>query len=233
MITNPLCTRCVGAPVRERPILFSAPMVRAILEGRKTQTRRVMKPQPLGAPPKIGCHELDGGRYGFFDEERDFACPYGAPGDRLWVKETWQARIQTSHECDEWYLCDGPPRELRDRFGDPEIEYKATSPGLGPWRPSIFMPRWASRITLEVVSVRVERLHDISEEGAIAEGIKRGEYQGEPVHWRNYLATSPVDLCASPIESYRSLWESINGLGSWDANPWVWVVEFERCREAA
>ncbi len=225
----------VAPTVRERPILFSAPMVRAIQEDRKTQTRRVAKP---GKRPSLlngewsDSYVLDPGNREWLMRD----CPYGAPGDRLWVKETWQAWVQTSHEGDEWAPCEGPPRELLDRYGNPDVEYKATSSSLGPWRPSIFMPRWASRITLGIVSVRVERLHDISLEDAIAEGIERGRdfFMGQIQcsMWKDYLAEGAW-FTDDPIASFRSLWESINGLGSWDANPWVWVVEFERCREAA
>lgn len=172
----------------ERPILFSAPMVRAILDGTKTQTRRVVKNKPYtGEPAK---------------------CPYGAAGDFLWIREKWQ--------------------RLRDAAGRQIVEYCA-----GPflldvethkrWHPSIHMPRWASRITLEVTGVRVERLQDISESDAIAEGIERNVFNDE---WSGYGQFHGAAL--TPKGSYRALWESINGPGSWDANPWVWVVEFTR-----
>lgn len=183
--------------MKERPILFSGEMVRAILEGRKTMTRRVIKPQPAGewaAPGKT-------------------ACPYGQPGDRLWVRETWRKTNWT----------DEPNR------GEWRVFWRATekedSRNNGLWRPSIHMPRWASRILLEVVSVRVERVQDISEEDARAEGV---EWQNERPCWVNYLDRE--DWSPTARDSFRTLWDSINakrGYG-WDANPWVWVVEFKK-----
>jgi len=177
--------------MKERPILFSGPMVRAILEGRKTQTRRVVKPQPAHIPGIGTVLNIDTitGR----------ACPYGNPGDRLWVREAWAHR--------RWMLGDASP--------NPTTVYRADGEdlkGCARWRPSIHMPRWASRIALEVVSVRVERLQDISEEDAKAEGID----------W--------VIGYRSRIPLFSALWERINGLGSWNANHWVWVVEFKRRR---
>jgi len=165
--------------MKERPILFSGPMVRAILEGRKTQTRRIVKPQPL----------RDRGVMAFNDGEHpQMRCPYGKPGDRLWVRETWCPDVE--------------PYTFRYKAdGDEPLER---------WRPSIHIPRWASRITLEVVSVRVERLQNISEDDALAEGI------------------TLVERGTSPVDQFNKLWESINGPGSWEANPWVWVVEFKR-----
>ena len=188
--------------MKERPILFSAPMVRAILAGQKTQTRRVVKPQP--DPGCVGHFGL--GNPFVRTAERNVGCPYGQPGDRLWVRETWREFIDS--EC-----VDGVRHELgRD------VLYRADGDSSKfAWRPSIFMPRWASRINLEVVHVRVEKLQDISEADAIAEGAPGG-HGSIP----GYL------YAATPHEHYRHIWESINGTGSWDANPWVWVVEFKR-----
>ena len=178
----------------ERQIIFSAPMVRAILSGSKSQTRRVVNPSHRA--------QIDLSR-----------------GDRLWVRETWQAidgnelalRIMTEpHPSRGW------------------IEYAATVPeGHEPpprWRPSIHMPRWASRITLEVTGVRVERLQDISEADALAEGIAR-HADGNGFHIEDGMHYSD-----DPRESFASLWDSINGHGSWDANPWVFVIEFKRIK---
>lgn len=224
--------------MKERPILFSAPMVRAILAGQKTQTRRVVKPQ--GAHHLFPFLDLPGnptGEWAWCSSShvvsRHIHCPYGQPGDRLWVKETW-ADLTETHGArwerfnDEtrryergvdpfvWYRADG---DLSDK-GDGNIHY-------APWRPSIFMPRWASRIQLEVVSVRVERLNDISEDDCWAEGIV------EVMHLLDNFSQAEMakrlGLCledAKPL--YAQFWESINGTGSWDANPWVWVVEFRR-----
>lgn len=199
--------------MKERPILFSAPMVRAILAGNKTQTRRVVKHQPssqgFDGPPVFNSAFGDYGYPG----QRGVRCPYGMPGDRLWVREAWRA------------FSDGG---LYEEPGT-EVDYRATpaswaAASNAPWKPSIHMPRWASRITLEITGILVERLQEISEADAIAEGIER--INGAP-HWawKDYSGNGQ-DL--SPVFSYQSLWESINGPGSWEANPWVWVVEFKR-----
>lgn len=198
--------------MKERPILFSAPMVQAILDGSKTQTRRVVKPQPSS-----------GDHFGFDDKQRLqvpawyglwlLACPYGQPGDRLWVRETWAA---PDHGAQLGF----DVLAFRATHSDSEI------PG-GRWRPSIHMPRWASRITLEVTGVRVERLQDISEADAMAEGVWRtvsGHYSYGDEYNPSY---------ATACDAFRGLWESINGPGSWEANPWVWVVEFKRLEGGA
>jgi len=231
--------------MRERPILFTAAMVRSLLLGTKTQTRRVAK----------GFNYVSSGGAPLNMKENDIQpvpCPYGQPGDRLWVRETWAyfdpdgsgEDYDSDHNDDgkagpcgvyrAEMLQDGHP--LRD-YWRRRIAYKATFAeqkyGMGPvgpskWRPSIHMPRWASRITLEVTGVRVERLLDISEADAIAEGIERADdFFGCPC-WKCYGEDADVVAPDDPIGSYRSLWESINGPGSWDANPWVWVVEFRR-----
>lgn len=225
--------------MKERPILFSAPMVRALLDGTKTQTRRVVKPPggyrwldlAAGTMTNTGGHKMH--RY-------DLTAPYGQPGDRLWVRETFY--------CDNafypngvgvnclWREVDGqrvavPVEEQRAEMlaedmyyradGDPEFECPE---GPTPWRPSIHMPRWASRIDLEITDVRMERLQDISESDAIAEGIERnwsGELSIGPngygsegwvpdCGWRHYLNSMDGDPAYTPEESYRSLWDSIN-----------------------
>lgn len=197
--------------MKERPILFSGLMVRAILEGRKTQTRRVIKPQPecLQDVQAIQYHLATGeplivGR----------GCPYGKPGDRLWVRETWNAWRQSNLEHNEWDTCDCAPSEIPERYGAVKLEYAATSQSVGPWRPSIHMPRWASRITLEIESVRGERLQDISNEDCWNEGMCD--------------ATNP-ELKANR-KWFFELWESINGPGSWDLYQWVWVIEFKEVK---
>jgi hypothetical protein len=200
--------------MKERPILFSAPMVRAILAGTKTQTRRVVKPQPPGtvlSPTMVARDAAAPSGYSFISDEYDdmlLTCPYGAPGDRLWVRETW-GRDQADNGGDRhWnrivYRAD-PGEQALDN-GTPV-----------PWKPSIHMPRWASRITLEVTGVRVERLQDISVADAMAEGVVEVN--------ENLRGLEP---CMEWRYAYEDLWESINGAGSWDANPWVWVVEFKR-----
>jgi hypothetical protein len=185
--------------IRERPILFSAPMVRALLAGTKTQTRRIAQPKRSIEP--------------MTDE-----CPYGQPGgDRLWVRESWRA--DAAYDA-------MPPRDIP---AGSQVWYEADTglPGLrglvrqGKLRPGMFMPRWASRITLEVTEVRVERLQDISEADALAEGIVPG-YGGFGLPDGSHFHA------ADPRESYFSLWEAINGRASVEANPWVWAVSFRR-----
>lgn len=207
--------------MKERPILMSAPMVRAILDGTKTQTRRSVKGvqrnncMTLRKATKtragLETHVMDAPSHGL--------CPYGQPGDRLWVKETF---------IDDHKNFPGAPIRYVYRADHPEGI-------LGPgWTPSIFCTRAASRITLEVVSVRVERLQDISEADAKAEGIESSQIvsgrKREPMMWRDYSQgrRDPFEDFSSPVDSYRTLWESINGAGSWAANPWVWAVEFRR-----
>jgi len=192
-----------------RPILFSSAMVRALLDGSKTQTRRALK---------VRCQEIgereDGSLWPWSDNpdtaaDHWHACPYGQPGDRLWVRESWKAHTTFDHlpprdipETHVWYLADDG--------------YKAQS----RTRASMHMPRWASRILLEIVSVRIERLQDISEKDARAEGVTIEER-----HMAGYCAGQ---FLPPSIRAYRDLWESISGDGSWGANPWVWVVEFKR-----
>jgi hypothetical protein len=190
----------------ERPILFSAPMVRAILAGTKTQTRRVMS---------------DRHRWHFIEATGDLAlCPYGQPGDRLWVREAWSTLPMYDAV---------KPSDMAPYYAG-TIRYKADGHQSGKLRPGMFMPRWASRITLEITGVRVERLQDISEEDAIAEGIEQMPCQVPNTRlWRNYTPGNGwTSRVAIPQNSFRSLWESINGADSWNANPWVWVVEFRR-----
>lgn len=209
--------------MKERPILFSAPMVRALLDGSKTQTRRIAPISKLDIQHKgegmltWGVHfskpinggvlsSYSGGLFTEQDARRIIAslfCPYGKPGDRLWVREQFSYEngcSKDSTECPCWYWADG-------------------NPDYGDWtrpKPSIHMPRWASRITLEILSVRIERLHDISEADAQAEGVSKDCPIGH----------LPAYLAGSYSYSYAQLWDKINGDGSWAANPWVWVVQF-------
>ncbi len=197
--------------MRERPIIFSAPMVRAILAGSKTQTRRVIrKPERFTNIRECG-----------------FCCKIGQPGDRLWVRETWQADpiIDDTWASTAWSGCkDSRIADLPERFRHPRyVNFRADwLHGEIRWRPAIHMPHWASRITLKVTDVRVERLQAISESDAVAEGLSRSS---DGFAWH---VEDDRHRAADPRESYASLWETINGAGSWDANPWVWVVEFKR-----
>lgn len=202
--------------MKERGMIFNGEMVRAILDGRKTQTRRPIKWKQTRFT-EIGERE-DGSKWPWSEDAEhacDFwhPCPFGAVGDRIWVRETW-ARYnidQNSHD----------------------IAYRATTPEDWPeegrWRPSIHMPRWASRILLEITNVRVERLNAISEEDARAEGIIDGGCLncGEP---------EPCG-CANPepdaTDAFAYLWQSIYGQENWNANPWVWVIEFKRVEGGA
>lgn len=211
--------------VRERPMIFSGPMTRAILSGRKTQTRRVMK----------GEWVYDG-ETGVGASWEPPACKYGSIGDRLYIKEKWALVMWDEDETDDW-----------------THPIPKTHPGLGwsvhhaagstyetdcledrgfRWRPSIHMPRWASRITLEITDVKVELLQDISGDDAMAEGVDQTEFwtpkelEGRPFEekwWDDYHFWNHY-----PQMAYRRLWESIHGSGSWDLNPYIWAISFKR-----
>jgi hypothetical protein len=213
--------------MKERPILFNGPMVRALLAGTKTQTRRAVKPEGAhhlfqfrGTTAAAGADEPTG-EWGWCGSERvvnkHIHCPYGKPGDRLWVRETFQR-----------FTDDGEVLYKADRAGFEAMnELKFDECIEAFWRPSIHMPRAASRITLEITGVRVERLQDISEADALAEGVAQVVRDRLPVQQCGEYDAIDVD----PVELYQDLWESINGPGSWDANPWVWVLEFRRIGE--
>lgn len=195
--------------MKERPILFSAPMVRAILAGSKTQTRRVVKPQPIGTDATI--IEIYGRGL-----PAAHPCPYGQHGDRLWARETF---------------FDTEPYSAFPLFSDRKNRYiyRADGEQIGchRWRPSIHMPRVASRILLEIVAVRVERLRDISREDAISEGVQPLDGSNGPNYWT--VDAGGVSLNNPTAQgAYSMLWDWINGPGAWDKNPWVWVVEFRR-----
>lgn len=186
--------------MKEYPILFNGPMVRAILDGSKTQTRRIVKTSHATATKFLG-HD-DAGALLF---DANYRCPFGEIGDRLWVRETWQHGNHPigpyESDCDVFYRAD----YLDDPLG-PDLEH--SKDGIRrQWRPSIHMPRTAARLLLEVIGVRAERLQDISEADAEAEGIEGGH----------------------ATVQFRGLWDSVAPKGAdWDANPWVWVVEFHR-----
>lgn len=222
--------------VKERPILFSAPMVRAILDGRKTVTRRPVKGLKTnlpvvtaadGTPLKTGaCWDIGG---------PILHCPFGKPGDRLWVRETWY--------CDHSEVMSGPylkpdDLDIGEARDDGTLVYAAD--GLTPyeaaqpvWKPSIHMPRWACRILLEITDVRVERLQDGDGETSfesryVAEGINR-IHQGDGEYAFHPFKTEPgPGNWTDPFDAWRELWVSVSGADSWNANPWVWVVEFKQ-----
>ena len=221
----------------ERPILFSGPMVRAILEGRKTQTRRVVKPQPdhpaFSRRKMLALDDegIDLYLHGGPLLPRAIRCPYGRDGNRLWVRESWSP----DPPCDgpwgyiSWAGCrDGKIAGVPERFRHPAFCNYAADWLHGPitWTPSIHMPRWASRINLRITGVRVERLQDISADDAKAEGIS--EFIGG---WWCEHDDTPQIAGMTPQDGYRKIWERINGADSWAANPWVWVVSFERDKE--
>ncbi len=202
--------------MKDRPILMSGPMVRARLAERKTQTRRECTHPLL----KDLSYIVDCGDGWWGDEEGDVQvrCPYGLPGDRLWVKETF-ARIDG--QTRPWIETDYRATYTHgDRLGD-TLGIKKR------WTPSIFMPRHASRITLEVTRVRVERLQDISEADAMAEGCDPIDTSMHGKLERHLLDLPLMDDAHPYRNGYALLWESINGPESWAANPWVWVVEFK------
>lgn len=218
---------------KERPILFSAPMVRALLAGTKTQTRRALATQP-GDGAEVSCARASLNRamtkpviaatwyVPAADGSTMCICPYGMPGGRLWVRESWRAADHLNKEKPSAIPPGSPVIYEADQSGDlPPFN-------AGRGRPGMFMPRWASRILLEVTEVRVERLQDCSEADARAEGIERS---GE-CNWRDYL-DHPHNDFTSACRSYRSLWDQINGAGAWEANPWVWAVSFRRVEAAA
>jgi hypothetical protein len=219
--------------VKERPILFTGPMVRAILDGRKTQTRRVAKVQKIPMwqfwtgfwePDNPEDYEVEPGtwmgaiEYDTFDgrqydEHIIGKCPYGKPGDRLWVRETFATR----------HPYDLEEEHLTYRADYLELSEGILSAGWG-WKPSILMPRAASRITLEVTSVSVERLQDITEADAIAEGVYTNEQAIEKLG-----LPKDTKLTGACVDKYRIVWESINAKKyPWESNPWVWVIEFKK-----
>ena len=187
-------------------------MVRAILAGTKTQTRRVVKESHIDAAPPVH----------FFQYLRE-NCPYGQPGDRLWVREAFHG-----------YHWDQPRAVYRADGECQRVRTKIESYEVGRWTPSIHMPRWASRILLEITAIRVERLHEISEADAQAEGVERVVVGSG---WRRYCDPDSEEVgvppCGDARRSFRSLWKYINGAESWSANPWVWVVEFKRAEVPA
>jgi hypothetical protein len=222
--------------MKERPILFSGEMVRAILDGRKGQTRRVVKPQPphsdrvLRAPVEIEpgrawgqegqfipvAYTVDCSHY-----REPILCPYGEVGDRLWVRETWQYALNVTNDpgMHSFNNCKTNPATGEKYIIYYRAMYNEHDDPRG-WSSPIHMPRWASRITLEITDIRVERLQDISEEDARAEGFSVTERAGIDSSFGNAIARA----------WFRGLWDSINAKRghSWASNPWVWVIAFKQ-----
>ena len=201
--------------MKERPILFSGPMVRAIVEGRKTQTRRIIRPQPT-FEACTGDWLWKGMRY-----EWRSRCPYGQPSDRLWVRETWaQVCSNDGHpDCGEHLFSTEYRADSRNPYPGRWPPEMATDSACGRWKSPIHMPRWASRINLDITRIRVQHLQAITALDCLAEGITDND---DPRIHHNIVAL------------YHALWDSLNakrGFG-WAANPWVWVIEFKRIRES-
>lgn len=212
--------------VKQRPILLSTPMVRAIIAGQKTHTRRIAK--PANEIDTQWCPHFFDGKWHVYDEDgnciKKVNCPYGQIGDQLWVRETYFPATNQQGSEIFVYKADQDDQWIAD-FAEEDN---------GGWKPSIFMPRIASRILLEITDIRVERLYDITPEDAVAEGIAPCQYPNIPegfinsgkAHWFDYIQNK---FClASAKSSYFSLWEKINGRKSLESNPWVWVIEFKR-----
>lgn len=213
--------------MKERPVIFNGEMVRAILDGRKTQTRRALN---WMRQPYTEMAERDDGSLWPWSEDGErggdfwFPCPFGEVGDRLWVRETFAA-------FDADWKHPGKPHDLKDGPW-PNVVYPASVAKIpdGTCRPSIHMPRWASRILLEITAVRVERLNDISEEDAKAEGVKpAGDMLPD---YPDTFLTPKGDFATAKV-AFQRLWQSIYGEESWAVNPWVWVIEFRRVGDCA
>ncbi|HGG8902970.1 TPA: hypothetical protein ACJJXD_004208 [Enterobacter cloacae] len=226
--------------MKERGMIFNGEMVRAILDGRKTQTRRIMKVQPSdGFHPTHNGYDLDLNAhwytpgvvdkngylqpakkdvFGVADENEGYTCPFGAVGDRIWVRETWAEAGA------------GAPDLKLYRANYPEhvpTHYENVPPADEiRWTPSIHMPRWASRILLEITGMRVERLNGISETDAEAEGIDM-EALFDAQDCYDCIADHNMTGRPTATGAFKYLWESIYGEESWKSNPWVWVIEFK------
>ncbi len=200
--------------MKETPILFSGPMVEAILEDRKTMTRRVMKPQPIAINEPTGDPKTVY-TSGFFAGSPTpkyilEKCPYGKPGDRILVRETWDFRPMPHRVCIVGYRADNSTHAVCV----PEDSNPTVKKG---WRPSIFMPRWASRILLEITAVHVERLQEISAKDCIKEGVRVSGNM------------DPCDIASSARNEFEDVWDFINGKKHpWASNPWVWAISFKR-----
>lgn len=226
--------------MKERPILFSGPMVRAILDGRKSVTRRVAKlphDHVLYSNPDFDASGADAAWQfmGYRDGEREvdsvrLRCPYGKPGDRLWVRESLEQEYTTAD-------ADTPNGCLATYRADSQVVYRNGRPAMYEWQrptlPSIHMPRWASRITLEVTEVRVERLQDISQDDAEMEGIDTIDSMTCSGDVTQFYTVG--DICEPcPRQAFAELWDSINAKTyPWESNPWVWAIEFARVDEVA
>ena len=220
--------------MKETGLMFKAPLVLAILAGQKTQTRRVVKRLPLRVNREANTMEVDVANIENGEFTKRVPCPMGQPGDRIYVRETWQGPLLSNKEWEDHYFSD--EEALPRRFETPAYCQYAADGGPPPefttmddetvarWKPSIHMPKWAARIWLEITGVRVERLQQISRADAIAEGIKFFNNDHE-CGAKNYLDRTDMDYSLCPTDSFETLWKSTGG--DWDANPWVWVIDFK------
>ena len=219
-----------------KPILFSTPMVRAILAGTKTQTRRVVK-EPLQTWMLAATNPK-------WHEGMEQQCPYGQPGDILWVREEhyaaghWEKNGLTKTGKQKWrFVADTSRPVMFDKPIPFEVSRNKQYPEKVMWykRLARFMPKKYARTYLLINSIRVERLNDISEHDAIAEGIEKKYMEGiNEWRYRDYVGLAfPANYWLHARKSFRSLWDLVHGLDSWGSNPWVWVVEFERCERPA
>lgn len=215
--------------MKERPILFQGPMIRAVLEGRKTQTRRLVNLREFGESTTRGYQWTFRDRRARWQDlchaDMIARCPYGAPGDQLWVREAF-THI-TGNGIRVHYRADGEPTDSGGRV-------LPTEPGLRRWSPSIHMPRKASRLQLDVTEIRIERLQSISKQDAIAEGAQRFEGLADPSpypssgnNWSMESPTSHRQCLGSPQTAFGNFFIKLHGQDVWDANPWVWVVGFK------
>ena len=240
--------------MRERPIIFNADMVRTVLDGRKTQTRRIIQSPAKNMQARghecisyrapgdqwyqdyvFSMRDRSGVWQDYKHEQFLAKCPFGAVGDRLWVREAFRVHSRATDVATLVYKASEQQSWTQQTYRVP-IE-KCNKPAVvDKWTPSIHMPRWASRITLEITGVRVERLQNISDADACAEGIRQGvrrtdDSAGNEHVYCNYLAANLNDACEwfeRPADSFISLWQSIYGAESWQHSPWVWVIEFKR-----
>lgn len=241
------------ARIREKGLIFNSEMVRAILDGRKTQTRRIMKVQPenseLGLRRVVESKNgIDDGKYfwsqsdatGLKSRSKPFACPFGTVGDRIWVREAFRVHSRATDVATLVYKASERNSWTEQTHRVPvAVCNKPATPEK--WTPSLHMPRWASRILLEITDVRVERLNAISPEDAESEGLERtnftgfGDEPGLPSYPEPDVYFDPLkkQWKEYPPEAFAGLWESIYGEGSWQANPWVWVIEFKRVEGGA
>ena len=217
--------------MKERPILFSNQRVRALLSGQQKQTRRIMKSQLFGPGQDNheGCYGIDvlsnnlQGNRVLGMENLSYHCPYGQPGDRLWVRETWRGPVVPADQMSQYQHS---PAQFKNID---YCQYRADSSVYSPdevdenfgWQAGIHMPRWASRIDLVITAIRAERIQDISDDDVIAEGVQVDS------HFLNNFFTMHSEA-VSAKDAYRKQWALQYGGTSWEVNPWVWVIEFSR-----